>query len=503
MATIPGSVTTLDTSKKPRSRRATVPAPETPANESPALAALVGDLPSGFRDLPLAHLVPHPANPRRDVGDVTELADSIKAQGIRQNLLVVPDPGDPDRYRIVIGHRRHAAALKAGLEVVPCVVDPDLTETQQLELMLVENLQRTDLTAVEEADGYQGLLDLGQTVTQVAKRVGRSRETVKNRMVLVSAPAEVREIVHAGAARPSEALTLMEFLDRPEYDRLVKDFGTGAFEGEVTRVRSRIRKEQIRDEIRALAAERGNTVVETYDAPELQGLTRLWGAPSCPYSLPSSADELFTDAVESSWILRLDVDGAVWFPPRAEPEPEPEPQDPESIAQRKALAAAELARRAADTALQKFAEESGRARLAFAREALTRGLDGHAGEVLARLMDVERYEAIYDEWGWNGQIVDELLPVEIPDDVDGEAEFDLIVAAWGKLSHAQTAVLLLAARLEPITIWEWRQHAENPRPKISAWYDLLTTLGYETTPDELDHLTGTTDAAADPEAGED
>ena len=123
---------------------------------------------------------PNPANPRRDVGDVSELADSIRVQGIRQNLLVTPAP--QGRYLLVIGHRRLAAAKLAGLGRVPAVV-ADLSEREQRELMLVENGQRTDLTVIEEADGYQGLLDLGVGVDEAAQRTGRSASLVRRRQI--------------------------------------------------------------------------------------------------------------------------------------------------------------------------------------------------------------------------------------------------------------------------------------------------------------------------------
>lgn len=117
-------------------------------------------------DIPVSQLTPNPHNPRRDVGDVRELADSIRAQGIKQELLVTPS-GDRDgrpMYRVVIGHRRLAAAKIAGLDMVPCRVE-GMTAREERELMLVENTQRVDLTPLEEADGYQGLLDLGAGVT--------------------------------------------------------------------------------------------------------------------------------------------------------------------------------------------------------------------------------------------------------------------------------------------------------------------------------------------------
>ena len=141
-------------------------------NETTGLAPAAG----GVVMLETALIDPNPANPRRDVGDVGELADSIRAQGIRQNLLVVPAP--EGRFTLVIGHRRLAAAKLAGLERVPAVV-AELDEREQRELMLVENSQRTDLTVVEEADGYQGLLDLGSSVEEAARKTGRSVSFVK------------------------------------------------------------------------------------------------------------------------------------------------------------------------------------------------------------------------------------------------------------------------------------------------------------------------------------
>lgn len=124
-----------------------------------------------IRMIPTGDIVPNPANPRLDVGDVSELAESIKAQGIRQNLLVTPTRDG--KYTLVIGHRRLAAAKQAGLTQVPCAVAA-LSDREQREIMLVENSQRRDLTLLEEANGIQGLLDLGESKADIAKKTGRS-----------------------------------------------------------------------------------------------------------------------------------------------------------------------------------------------------------------------------------------------------------------------------------------------------------------------------------------
>ena len=100
---------------------------------------------------------PHPDNPRKQIGDVTDLADSIKANGLLSPLSVVPNG---ERYRVIAGHRRLAACKQAGTGAVPCFV-LDLDPLQQLEAMVTENCQREQLTVLEEADAIQGMLDDG------------------------------------------------------------------------------------------------------------------------------------------------------------------------------------------------------------------------------------------------------------------------------------------------------------------------------------------------------
>ncbi|WEV72125.1 ParB/RepB/Spo0J family partition protein [Bifidobacterium sp. ESL0790] len=166
--------------------------------------------------LKVTDLHPHPDNPRKDVGDVSELADSIKAQGVRQNLLVVPNP-DGKGWRVVIGHRRLAAAKLAGLTQVPCVVDETLDAKRQLELMIVENCQRSDLKPIEEADAYQGLLDLGSTAPKIAKQTGRSAKYVRGRLKMATIPDDVRaKSKDFTQLSVSDLEALAEFEDDPE-----------------------------------------------------------------------------------------------------------------------------------------------------------------------------------------------------------------------------------------------------------------------------------------------
>ena len=129
--------------------------------------------------LPRDLLHPHPDNPRKDLGNLEELKESIKAHGIMQNLTVVPD--EEDGYKILIGHRRFAAS-EGILNELPCVVTKGLSDLDQLGIMLVENIQRNDLSFVEQAHGFQMMMDLGDTVETIAEKTGFSKATVKHRL---------------------------------------------------------------------------------------------------------------------------------------------------------------------------------------------------------------------------------------------------------------------------------------------------------------------------------
>lgn len=142
-----------------------------------------------FKYIPLDYLQPHPENPRKELGDLDELVASIKENGIYQNLTVVPhgmtamdDDGNiVQGYRVIIGHRRMAAAKEAGLYEVPCFV-VNMDYQTQLETMLLENMQRSDLTVYEQAQGFQQLLDFGSSIEEISQKTGFSQSTVRRRV---------------------------------------------------------------------------------------------------------------------------------------------------------------------------------------------------------------------------------------------------------------------------------------------------------------------------------
>lgn len=128
-----------------------------------------------------SQLHPHPDNPRKDLGDLEELRASIKEHGVMQNLTVVPEDDNYENFRILIGHRRFAASEGILFEL-PCVIAEGLSDREQVGIMLCENMQRSDLTFLEQAHGFQMMLDLGETVETISDKTGFSEATVKHRL---------------------------------------------------------------------------------------------------------------------------------------------------------------------------------------------------------------------------------------------------------------------------------------------------------------------------------
>lgn len=211
--------------------------------------------------LPIQDLHPHPDNPRKDVGDVTELSESIKVNGVLQNLTVVPghwmtreewmevsarykqNPTEEDRnlmnkkwldtgYTVIIGHRRLAASKQAGLTEMPCVI-VEMTHKEQVSTMLTENMQRVDLTVYEQANGFQMMLDMGDSMDEIAEKSGFSKTTVRKRLEIAKLDSKTLKKVS------SRQLTLADFDELAKIDdieirnKLLGSMGTANFKNEL------------------------------------------------------------------------------------------------------------------------------------------------------------------------------------------------------------------------------------------------------------------------------
>jgi ParB family chromosome partitioning protein len=183
------------------------------------LSALLGDdpvavadaAPRGVRELPIEKLHPNRYQPRTrfDETAIDDLAASIKARGVLQPILVRPSSSRPGEYEIVAGERRWRAAQRARLHEVP-VVEKTLSDDESLEIAIVENVQRQDLSPIDEARGYRRLIDeFGHSQQDVADVVGKSRPHVANMVRLLNLPEKVQALLDTGALSMGHARALV------------------------------------------------------------------------------------------------------------------------------------------------------------------------------------------------------------------------------------------------------------------------------------------------------
>lgn len=184
--------------------------------------------------LPVAMLHPHRDNPRKELGDLTELAESIKANGVMQNLTVIPiEEAEPDTdrqgYTVIIGHRRLEAAKLAGLNEVPCVIT-HMGRAKQLSTMLLENIQRNNLTVYEQAQGFQLMMYMGSTVKEISTLSGFSEKTVRHRLEIAKLDGvKVKNVREERQLSLSDFADLEKVEDIDERNKLLGFIGTSNF----------------------------------------------------------------------------------------------------------------------------------------------------------------------------------------------------------------------------------------------------------------------------------
>lgn len=178
-------------------------------------AAPAGERNGGVRTMPLAWLQPGAFQPRRYFDDeaLQGLAESIRECGILEPLLVRPLIGAKDAYEIIAGERRWRASQLAGLHDVPVLVR-ELTDQEALEFGIIENVQRQDLSPLEEAEAYQRLMDeFNHTQENLAKVIGKSRSHIANTLRILTLPANVKQKIHDGVLTMGHARTLVNAPD--------------------------------------------------------------------------------------------------------------------------------------------------------------------------------------------------------------------------------------------------------------------------------------------------
>jgi ParB family transcriptional regulator, chromosome partitioning protein len=196
------------------------------------LASLIGDVggeaahlerPRAQRKVPIEFLKPNPRNPRRAFSDAElgELASSIRQHGVIQPIVARPVKGAQDRFEIIAGERRWRAAQIAGLHEVP-IVPVDVSDSDALEIAIIENVQREDLNAMEEAQGYHALAnEFKHSADDIAKIVGKSRSHVANMMRLTKLPEEVQAYIVLGKLSAGHARALLAVPDQVATAKLI------------------------------------------------------------------------------------------------------------------------------------------------------------------------------------------------------------------------------------------------------------------------------------------
>ena len=214
-------------------------------------------------EVAIEHVARNPRNPRgaMDPTELRELADSIREHGLLQPIVVMRLPGEPARYELIAGERRLEASKLAGLRRVPVVLR-EATPEQSLEMALVENIQRADLSPLEEAAAYQLLMtEFGLTQEAVAAKVGKSRSAVANALRLLGLPEEVKAAIARGEVSEGHARALLGLREDAErvsaLDEVVRGKLSVRATEELVRNRQEARERReasaaARDEIRAL-----------------------------------------------------------------------------------------------------------------------------------------------------------------------------------------------------------------------------------------------------------
>ncbi len=232
---------------------APAPAPVAPIVTAPAAPTQAAASTDGPRSLPIDLVQRNPQQPRRtfDESDLNELSNSIRTHGVLQPILVRPIADG--KYEIVAGERRWRAAQRAGLHTIPAVIR-EFNEVEVLEIAIVENVQRTDLNPIEEAQGFQALIDrFGRTQEDIAEAVGKSRPHIANMLRLLKLPDDLQEMVRDGRLSSGHARAILTAPDQRGLAQRV--IAEGLNVREVERIAQQAKDEKHGPRASAVAAE--------------------------------------------------------------------------------------------------------------------------------------------------------------------------------------------------------------------------------------------------------
>lgn len=457
--------------------------------------------------IPVAQLEHHPENPRKDLGDLTELAASIKANGIMQNLTVVPgrtekiENGTLEKqfYLVVIGNRRLEAAKMAGLEALPCVV-ASMDPKEQLSTMLMENMQRTDLTVYEQAQGFQMMMDLGLTEEQIGEMTGFSRTTVRRRVKMAELDQEA--LAKYGTQLTMDDLDkLAKVQDIKKRNELLKEAGSGNFKWKVDNALTEQTRAENYEKIRERLLAAGCIERST------NGIDNFWKeyeylAYGCRVELDGYTDEkdILPEDDRQLYFSREYSLVRFWAEKRKEePKEEDEEPDEEEIARQKELEQA----REAWARLEEIEKHADESRGSFLRDLTVKQKDNR--KALDWMIIALTVSNNMDDW--RADLLPEYEDEELAQLPKGHSEVDL------DLKYIRTAInespTLYAETMgslfftgEDCVVNKW---ARGRKPEycrnitLITGYEWLEDFGYRMSDEERAYLDGTLDCYAEAE----
>lgn len=456
--------------------------------------------------IPVGELFPHPDNPRKDLGDLTELTDSIKANGVLQNLTIVPghrmtheewkettdkykeNPTEELRhqlnnkdldtgYTVVIGHRRLAAAKQAGLSELPCVIS-DMDRVTQISTMTLENMQRKSLTVYEEANAMQMLLDLGQSVYDIASQTGLSETTVRRRVKLLDLDKEKFKAAQERGATLADYVELEKITDPKLKNEVLDTIGTNDFPWKLKNAIAT--EEKKKKEARWIEIFNSfATQVKKKDDYKLVQQKWMGFNPDEEFTTPKDANEVpYFYFVNSGYIYLL------------KEKTEDEPVDPE--AEEKKKTEEERVRR--KTELEQLFKNAFELRKEFVSQYI--GKKDDLPKLIRALIDFGDAIDLDD--------VIDILDIEICDDAY-EDEYECIYGPEFSSECEKHPYKVLLSYLFACNDSEnrscydyWAKYYESPY--LARWYEFLESLGYQTSTEERQLLDGTHELYVKPEA---
>ena len=418
-----------------------------------------------IKEISIENLYKHPHNPRKDLGDLTELADSIKENGVLQNLTVVQM--DEENYRIIIGHRRAAAAKKAGLTHLPCAVVV-MDEPTQMATMLLENLQRSDLSVIEQAEGFQMMFDLGESMEDITKKTGFSESTVRRRVKLLELDRAELNKSMARNTTLEEYEKLSKVSDIQRRNNLLKYIGTSNFEWFYNDAIRFEEKEKRKKELMLVAEEFATRLVDDADTDDLVHVEYYAANNESKIDVPAMIDgDTFYYEVKANGI-------AIWRQMTEEEIAKKNSADDEE--KKEADRQREL-----EEEMQEAEEAAYKLRKTFAQKYVgkTKDIARLVDELINRIMKDNAFS-----WNWSKRFYDLLFQVPKKDEE--------IIEELKNHSHSKLLFSAVYTAFEDSCINGWsdyrREYKKNNR--LDELYELLMDLGYEMSDEEIKLRTG-------------